>query len=154
MSSELANCEANYTFCLGLFKEVPSEDKQKKLARKQILIDQYRKDLALSTRWYTWKEIRDFEKDEDSMDAVDTLREPIDIPENDDNTVWAEKTKYYREEDDREVLVTLTLDAFIEKLQAIREKVGGDVPVFRMEHGAYNEPVVKVSEHYGAVAIW
>lgn len=153
-SSELRNREANYTFCLELFRKDPSKEKQKELAQKQIIIDQDRKGLLLSTRWYTWKEIKDFDKDEDSMAAITVPREPLDIPKNDDETEWAEKTKYYTEnDDDEEFFATLTLDALIEKLQAIREHMGGDEPVFRFEDGSPNGPILRVSEMGGGITI-
>lgn len=156
MSSELANREANYTFCLELFRKNPSKEKQKELAQKQIIIDQYRTGLLLSTRWYTWKEIKDFDKDEDSMAAVSAPREPIDIPENDDDTVWAQKSKYYTEHDDDEqqFFATLTLDGLIEKLESMREKFGGDAPVFLVDGMmGPNNPVLKVTELGGSISL-
>ena len=153
-SSVLRNREANYTFCIELFRKDPSKEKQKELAQKQIIIDQDRKGLLLSTRWYTWKEIKDFDKDEDSMAAISVPREPLDIPKNDDETEWAEKTKYYTEnDDDEEFFATLTLDALIEKLQAIREHMGGDEPVFRFDNGSPNGPILRVSEMGGGITI-
>ena len=154
-SSDLRNREANYTFCLDLFRKDPSIEKQKELAQKQIIIDQDRKGLLLSTRWYTWKEIKDFEKDEDMMLAISEPREPLDIPKNDDDAVWAEKTKYYTEnlEEEGVFFATLTLDGLIEKLMAIREHMGGDEPVFQFEHGSPNGPILKVSEMGGGITI-
>ena len=153
-SSVLRNREANYKFCLELFRKDPSKEKQKELARKQIIIDQDRKGLLLSTRWYTWKEIKDFDKDEDSMAAIAVPREPLDIPKNEDETEWAEKTKYYTEDDEEEgFFATLTLDGLIEKLQAIRENMGGDEPVFRFDNGSPNGPILRVSEMGGGITI-
>ena len=141
-------------FCLEQFRKDPSKEKQKELAQKQIIIDQDRKGLLLSTRWYTWKEIKDFDKDEDSMAAISVPREPLDIPKNDETVEWAEKTKYYTEDDEDEgFFATLTLDGLIEKLQAIREHMGGDEPVFRFDNGSPNGPILRVSEMGGGITI-
>ncbi len=125
MDSTLANLEANYKFSLELFRKNPSVDGQKELAKKQIIIDETRACLRLSTRWFTKQEIRDFEKDEDSIPNLP--RKPLDIPEDDSETVWAEETRWVKVD---EFNYSLKLDALIERLQAMREEFGGNVPVW------------------------
>lgn len=144
----LANYEANYTFCLGLYRKAPTEQRFSELARKQVLIDELRIGLRLSTRWYRRQEISDFEEDEDSLPTEP--REPLDIPEDDSETKWREETKWVKvgKED-----FSLTLDALIEKLQAMRDQLGGNVPVAMPTESFYDKPVRKVLEQNKIVMI-
>lgn len=148
MDPTLANLEANYKFCVELFRKSPTTEGEKDLAKKQIIIDETRACLRLSTRWFTKQEIRDFEQDEDSIPNLP--RTPLDIPEDDSETVWAEVTRWVKVD---EYNYSLKLDVLIEKLQAMREELGGDVPVWLQSDSYSQGGATRVVEYKGGVMI-
>ena len=79
-------------------------------------------------RWYTKKELKELVGTDAPSPQVP--REPVEIPESDEETVWAEKTKYMIVNSYYGVDYAITLDALLEKRQTLRDKLGGDVPVF------------------------
>ena len=138
----LSDREANYSFC------VANSPTDKKLVWKQIAIDEERAKLNLSLRWYTKSELKKYDSYE-----IDELpeqpREPLAIPDDDTDTVWAEEDNYVRVGGGK---ITIKLDAFIQKLQALREHMGGNAPVWHVEFGGLTE-TTDVQENDGSVCI-
>ena len=128
MDSTIADREANYKECYRRYNENPSDEKWQDLAERQLVIDDLRSGAKLSLRWYTKKELKELVGTDAAQPKVP--REPVEIPETDDETVWAEKSKYLRVNSYYGVDYAITLDALLDKLQALRDKLGGDVPVF------------------------
>ena len=137
--STLADREANYSFC------VANNKPHKELVWKQIVIDEERAKLDLSLRWYTKSELAKYDGDE----LPEHPREPLTIPDDDADAVWAEEANYVRVGGGK---ITIKLDAFIQKLQALREHLGGNAPVWHVEFGGLTE-TTDVEENDGGVCI-
>ena len=128
MSSTIADLEANYKDICRRFTEYPTDEKRRDLAQKQLFIDDVRNMSKAHTRWYTRKELKELVGTDASPPEVP--REPVEIPGTDEDTIWAEKSKYVKVNSYYGIDYAITLDALLQKLQMLRDKLGGDVPVF------------------------
>jgi hypothetical protein len=127
MSSYLLNTEANYQFCLGRYETSPTETRKREIAKKQILIDQRRRDERLPLRWFTSAELKDVEDDSDAWPSEP--RQPLALAEE-----FAELptlVKYQGE-------TTMTLDTLLAELLELRKTHSGQTPVtYVMQDGYY-----------------
>ena len=131
--SELADCEANYAWCLEKHLKNPLAEwravRLMELASKQLTIDDMRQDLMMPLLWYTKKEVRDIINDEDLLPAEP--REPLSIPpQEEQDKVPLKKVAT------KDGCNTMTLGALIEQLTALQARLGHNAPVFHAEFGS------------------
>ncbi len=142
--ARICDLEATYSFALEKFQENPTREKQLELVEKQIMIDEKRSWEYEPLRWFTRAELKGFEEDEETKPRGP--RYPLALSED---WEWAEKPKMVKVDD----TVTMTLNAVIASLEKLREKHGGEKPVFHVgEFGQFVE-IFKLTEYNGKILV-
>jgi hypothetical protein len=138
MSSDLMNLEASYVWSEKRCSEAPTEKNKKDLAKKQILIDQLRRDKKWATRWFTSEELDQLGDDADIWPteprkplSLSTGKEPSEVDDAAEMDKLVDVVEWNG-------YTTLTLDSVIAMLEKMREKYGGKMPVMGVEFGGFS----------------
>ncbi len=152
MSTNLMDLEANYAWSEMRYKEAPTAEKGKELAKKQILIDTARREKKYSLRWFTSEELDAMGDDADTWPTEPrksliqvAAEEPSRVEERKAMEELADVVEWNR-------YTTLTLDSLIAMLQKMREKHGGKMPVMGVEFGGFSA-LSGVEEDSGCLVI-
>ena len=144
MTDRIQDLEANYMYCYQQYLLNPIKENLDKLICKQIAIDEKRHEEKESLRWYTSVELRVMNSSPEEI--PDEPREPLDISAEDNTTAWAERTPFVKiNPNSFGDMYSLRLDSVIQRLQRLREKLGGDVAVWYLDE-AEARPVTRVSK--------
>jgi hypothetical protein len=148
----LADLEANYAWSETRYSSAPTKEKAKELAKKQILIDQLRREKKWSTRWFTPEELDQLGDDAETWPTDPrktllqrTMEEPSYVEERKaidalvETVEWGDYT-------------TLSLDSVIAMLEEMRKRYGGKMPVMGVEFGGFSS-LSDVQEDDGCIVI-
>lgn len=148
----LADLEANYAWSETRYSFAPTKEKAKELAKKQVLIDQLRREKKVSTRWFTPEELGALGDDAETWPTEP--RKPLaqvaaEEPEPLSDTKAMEKLVETVEWENH---TTLTLDSVIAMLEEMRKRYGGKTPVMGVEFGGFSS-LSGVQEDDGCIVI-
>ncbi len=146
------NLEANYAWSEMRYRDAPTAEKGKELAKKQIIIDQLRREMKRSLRWFTSEELDQLGDDAETW-PTEPRKSLVALAAEEPSKLEEEKAMGKLVETvEWRSYTTLTLDSVIAMLEKMREKYPGKTPVMGVEFGGFSA-LGGVQEDRGCIVI-